>query len=132
MALMTWNAEQYATNVAFIDEENKVLFDLLNDVYALAIDGAERAAIGTALDTLIAHAIKHFAHEEQEMKAAAYADYANHKMQHDLLIGMCSGLQKKFHAGEGEINAMVGQMVKNWLDSHIPTFDKAYGSSLNA
>jgi hemerythrin len=41
-------------------------------------------------------------------------------------------LQTKFHAGEADVTEEVGQMVKGWLDSHIPTFDKAYADTLNS
>ena len=73
-----------------------------------------------------------FAHEEKEMIAKGYADYDNHKAQHEALIGICAGLQTKFHAGEAEVTEEVGQLVKGWLDNHIPNFDMAYASALNS
>jgi hemerythrin len=41
-------------------------------------------------------------------------------------------LQTKFHAGGADVTDEVGQMVKSWLDSHIPTFDFAYTETLNS
>jgi hemerythrin len=132
MTLITWTAEQYGTNVAFADEEHQILFDKLNNLYSLATGGAERSAIGAQLDDLIAYVVGHFAHEEQEMQAKGFANFANHKAEHEALIGICADLQKKFHAGEADVTDAVGQMVKGWLDSHIPTFDKAYAGALNS
>jgi hemerythrin len=132
MALITWTAEQYGTNVGFADDEHKILFGKLNSVYDLATSGAERAQVGAQLDDLIAYVVGHFAHEEQEMLAKSYADYPAHKAQHDALVGICAGLQTKFHAGEAEVTEEVGQMVKGWLDNHIPTFDMAYADALNS
>jgi hemerythrin len=34
------------------------------------------------------------------MQAANFAGFAAHKAEHEALIGICAGLQKKFHAGE--------------------------------
>ncbi len=132
MALITWTAAQYGTDVAFADDEHKILFDKLNKLYDLATSGAARSAIGAQLDDLIAYVVGHFAHEEKEMLAKNYAGYDRHKEEHVALIGICGGLQTKFHAGEADVTEEVGQMVKGWLDSHIPTFDKAYADALNS
>jgi len=132
MSLITWTAEQFGTNVGFADEEHKILFDKLNKLYDLATGGAERSAVGAQLDDLIAYVVDHFAHEEREMVAKGYEGYTNHKAEHEALIGICGGLQTKFHAGEAEVTEEVGQMVKGWLDSHIPNFDKAYAGALNS
>jgi hemerythrin len=132
MALITWTAAQYGTNVGFADEEHKTLFDKLNKLYDLATGGAARSEIGAQLDDLIAYVVGHFAHEEKEMQAKNFAGYPRHKEEHEALIGICAGLQTKFHAGEADVTEEVGQMVKGWLDSHIPTFDKAYADALNS
>jgi hemerythrin len=132
MALITWTASQYGTNVGFADDEHKILFDKLNKLYDLATGGAERSAIGKQLDDLIAYVVDHFAHEEKEMIAKNFGGYDRHKAEHVALIGICGDLQTKFHAGEAEVDESVGQLVKGWLDSHIPTFDKAYADALNS
>lgn len=131
MTLITWTAEQYGTNVGVFDEEHQILFDKLNKLYDLATGGAERSAIGAQLDDLIAYVVGHFEHEEKQMSAANYPSLATHKAEHDALVGICADLQKKFHAGEADVTDEVGQMVKSWLDSHIPKFDKGYSTVLS-
>ena len=130
MALITWNAADYGTDVGFADEEHKVLFGLLNKLYDEATGGAARAAIGSSLDALIAYVVDHFAHEEREMQAKGFGGYDRHKAEHEAMIGICADLQKKFHAGEAEVTEEVGQLVKGWLDSHIPTYDRGYTDAL--
>ncbi len=131
MALITWTADQFGTNVGFADDEHKVLFDKLNKLYDLATGGAERSAIGAQLDDLIAYVVGHFAHEEKEMEAAGFGGLEAHKAEHEALVGTCADLQKKFHAGEADVTDEVGQMVKSWLESHIPTFDRGYAAVLS-
>lgn len=130
MALITWTAAQYGTNVGFADEEHQVLFGLLNKVYDEATGGAARSSVGASLDALIAYVVDHFAHEEKEMQAKGFAGYEAHKAEHNALVGICAELQKKFHSGEAEVTEEVGKMVKGWLDHHIPTFDMAYSDAL--
>ncbi|ANE55154.1 MULTISPECIES: bacteriohemerythrin [Methylomonas] len=131
MALITWTAAQYGTNVGFADQEHQTLFGLLNKLYDEATGGAARATVGASLDALIAYVVDHFAHEEKEMQAKGFGGYERHKAEHDALVGICADLQKKFHAGEADVTDEVGQMVKSWLDSHIPTYDKAYAEVLS-
>lgn len=132
MALMTWTAEQYGTKVGFADDEHKDIFAFLNKLYDEATSGADRSQIGASLDALITCVVEHFAHEEREMEAKGYAGLAKHKEEHDKLIDTCAGLQTKFHAGEADVTDEVGQMVKGWLDSHIPTHDFSYTETLNS
>ncbi|WP_026604394.1 bacteriohemerythrin [Methylomonas sp. 11b] len=130
MALITWTAAQYGTNVGFADQEHQTLFGLLNKLYDEATGGAERATVGASLDALITYVVDHFAHEEREMVAKGFGGYDRHKAEHEALIGICADLQKKFHAGEAEVTEDVGQLVKGWLDNHIPKFDMAYSDAL--
>lgn len=46
MALITWTAAQYGTNVGFADQEHQTLFGLLNKLYDEATGGAARATVG--------------------------------------------------------------------------------------
>lgn len=130
MALITWTADQYGTGVGFADSEHQTLFGLLNKLYDEATGGAARATIGASLDALIAYVVDHFAHEEREMLAKGFGGYDRHKAEHEAMVGICADLQKKFHAGQAEVTEEVGQLVKGWLDSHIPTFDKSYSDAL--
>jgi hemerythrin len=98
----------------------------------LATGGAARSAIGAQLDDLIAYVVGHFAHEEKEMQAKGYAGYDRHKAEHVALLGICGDLQTKFHSGEADVTEEVGQMVKGWLDNHIPNFDMPYADALNS
>lgn len=132
MALITWTASQFGTDVGFADEEHQILFGKLNKLYDSATGGAARSTIGEQLDDLIAYVVGHFAHEEKEMQAKGFDNYDSHKAEHEKLVAVCADLQSKFHAGSAEVTDEVGQMVKGWLDHHIPTFDKAYASALNS
>ena len=73
----------------------------------------------------------HFQTEEKLMQEKAYPDFAAHKAEHDKLVGTCADLQKKFHAGEAEVNQDTTRFVKDWLDTHIPKVDKPYAPCLN-
>lgn len=129
MPIITWTQAQYGTTVAKHDEEHKKLFAMLNDLHDSV--GQDRASIGRKLDALIAYVVEHFKSEENNMQSHNYPDFVAHKAEHDKLVATCADLQKKFHAGQAEINADTTAFVKGWLDTHIPNVDLRYGPCLN-
>ena len=132
MSLITWTVDQFGTDVKFADEEHQTLFSKLNKLYELATNDAERSDVGSHLDDFISFVVEHFSHEEREMSAKGFGGYENHKAEHDALISTGTDIQKKFHAGEADISEEFGQLIKAWLENHIPTYDKAYSGALNS
>ncbi|VAW71627.1 hypothetical protein MNBD_GAMMA13-1582 [hydrothermal vent metagenome] len=130
MALITWTEDQFGVGVGFADDQHKVLFGLLNTLHETAA-GSDRAQTGKDLDALIGYVVEHFQNEENEMKAKGYSDYESHKAFHDKLVEKCAGVQTQFHAGDEVAMQEVTLLVKDWLDNHIPTQDRAYEPCLN-
>ncbi|BCX89390.1 hemerythrin [Methylomarinovum tepidoasis] len=130
MAIITWTAEQFGTNVGIADQQHQQIFDLLNSLDD-AVKAGDRDATGKYLDELINVVVEHFKTEEDLMQQHGYPDYAAHKEAHDKLVATCADLQKKFHAGEADVTSDVTAFVKDWLTAHIPNIDKPYGPFLN-
>lgn len=131
MALMTWTEEQYGTGVGFADDQHKKLFDLVNALDDAAPSG-DKAAIGEKLDALLAFFVEHFQSEERAMEEKGFDGLAAHKAEHDKLVETCSDLQRKFKAGEAEVNQETTAFVKGWLDKHIPNIDRLYTPALSS
>ncbi|XSG86329.1 MAG: bacteriohemerythrin [Methylohalobius sp. ZOD2] len=130
MALITWTAEQFGTQVGIADEQHQTLFDLLNRLDD-AVKAGDRATVGTGLDELINFVVEHFKTEEELMQQHGYPNYEAHKAEHDKLVSTCAQLQKQFHAGEAEVTPETTLFVKEWLDHHIPKVDRDYGPFFN-
>ncbi|MEW5788679.1 MAG: bacteriohemerythrin [Pseudomonadota bacterium] len=130
MSLLTWTKEQFATNISQHDREHQTIFDMVNKLHESA-GGTDRSAIGKQLDALIAYVAEHFGAEESNMIKSDYADYPQHKQEHDKLVQTCLDLQKAFHAGEAEINRETTTFVADWLVNHIPNIDRRYGPAMN-
>jgi hemerythrin len=130
MTLITWTAEQFATNVSAHDREHQEIFRLLN-VLGDSVASGDRAAVGRDLDALIAYVAQHFAAEEANFEKYGYPAAPGHKDEHDKLVATALDLQKKFHAGEAEVTADTAAFLVDWLTNHIPKVDKLYGPYLN-
>ncbi|MCG7949390.1 MAG: bacteriohemerythrin [Candidatus Thiodiazotropha taylori] len=130
MALMQWIDEKYSTKVDVCDTQHKELFNRVNALNDAVSTGA-RQEIGTTLDNLIDYVVVHFETEERLMEERGYKGLDAHKEEHKQLVQTCADLQKKFHAGEAEIEDGTMVFIKNWLDHHIPVIDKSYSSALS-
>jgi hemerythrin len=131
MALMTWTKEEYGTTVKVADDQHQEIFRMLNGLHETAA-GGDRGAIGKQLDELVNYVVMHFQTEEKLMQEKGYPEYPAHKAEHDKLVGTCADLQKKFHAGQAEVNQDTTRFVRDWLNTHIPKVDKPYGPCLGA
>lgn len=132
MSLMTWTVEQHGTNVCFADDEHQNVFKNLNILYDLRIEGAGNPEISEQLSSLLGIVDAHFLHEETEMELKNFVGYERHKAEHDDLITTCLMMQKKIEANELELTERICQLIKNWFDSHIPEYDRAYAQALNS
>jgi len=131
MSLIEWTKEKFATNVTAHDAEHREIFRQVNAL-GDAVGSGDRAAVGKALDALIATVAEHFASEEANFSKYSYPDRETHKAEHDKLVATCLDLQKKFHAGQAEVTGETAAFVVGWLTNHIPSIDKRYGPFLNA
>jgi len=132
MSLMTWTVEQHGTNVNFADTEHQEVFRNLNILYDLRMEEAGNPEIVEQLDIVLSIVTRHFAHEETEMRNKQFVGYEQHKVEHDELITTCGEMRNKIAAGELKLTVRICQLIKNWFDSHIPEYDRAYAEVLNS
>jgi hemerythrin len=95
------------------------------------IPSADRATVGSHLDALIAYVAEHFGAEERNMAKSEYAAMPKHKEEHDKLVQVCLDLQQKFKAGQTELTQQTTEFLRDWLVTHIPNIDRAYGPVMN-
>ena len=84
MPLMEWN-DKLSVGVAQFDNEHKKLVAMVNELFDAVQGGHGKEALGKILDGLIAYTKTHFANEERYFQQHGYADYAQHKAEHDAL-----------------------------------------------
>jgi hemerythrin len=131
MSLMNWTFKQHGTNVSFADTEHQEVFKNLNILYDLHMEGAGNPEIVEQLDIVLSIVAGHFAHEEVEMRNKQFDGYEVHKIEHDELITTCSEMRNKIAAGKLELTVRICQLIKDWFDTHIPEYDRAYAEVLN-
>lgn len=126
-----WDAS-YSVNIKQIDEEHKILVDMLNELHNAMQIGKGKDALSTILDKMINYVGTHFAHEEEFMEKYSYPDYPAHKEQHKEFVKKAVEFQKSFKEGKLGLSVEVMFFLKDWTLNHIKGSDQKYGPFFNA
>lgn len=119
-------SEELSVGLQEIDEQHKILINLINRLFNEAIlHKADRAVIGAILDELVQYTIVHFSVEESLFRIFDYPDSEAHQEHHDKLKQEVSAFQKKFASG-ATIDIELMHFLKKWITHHIMMDDKKY------
>lgn len=132
--LIEWTNE-LSVGIQEIDEQHKILVDLLNRLHEAIITRHEKDVIGGILSELIQYTIVHFAVEESLMRIFDYPDYEEHKRHHAELTGEVFKFQEKISKGEltaenSGASMELWKFLRKWLTEHILVDDKKYSPFL--
>lgn len=129
MALMNFG-KNYSVGVQTIDDQHKVLFDIINNLHEGMMKGEARSLTGPLLKKLADYTRNHFTAEEAMMTAAKYPKLADHKIRHCDLVKQVEDYIARYDRGETTINIQLLNFLRDWLTSHIQKEDKQYSSCL--
>ena len=129
MAVIRWR-ESFATGVEQFDQEHKRLVALVNLMFEAIRDKRTEEVVAQASTELVAHAVEHFAHEEQAMEALAYSDIEAHKEEHAQLRAKAEQFHTRIAQKDPAAALEFYHFLREWLANHILESDKAYGPPL--
>lgn len=123
--LVEWS-EDLSVGIEEIDEQHKILVDLINRMHQAIHQRRGSEVVGSILEELGSYTKLHFTVEESLMRILNYPDYEAHKVQHDKLIEHMRELQEKVVSGRAAIGFELMHFLKVWLTKHILEDDRAY------
>jgi hemerythrin len=129
--LFPWK-EAYSVKIAVIDDQHKRLIGLINSLHDALSDDAKKITAKKIFADLVSFTVTHFTTEESLMKNNGYADYADHKAEHDRLLAQLRNHQNAFEAGTAALNSSLMAFLKGWLAIHILGRDQKYSPVLRA
>jgi hemerythrin len=130
MALFEWTPE-YSVSVQRFDSEHKKLFGLVNELNQAMLEGRGRAVLSHVLQELTDYARRHFAGEEEAMRRANYAGYAEHAAEHRKLTEQVGKYYAEYEANASTSPVDLLFFLRNWLQNHILETDRKYGEPMN-
>lgn len=132
MALLNWN-DNLSVKIPSIDEQHKVLINMINRLQDAMSSGDSRAVLGDIFDGLLKYTAQHFSYEEKLFAEHGYPDTEAHKKEHQAFVAKVVDLHKQF---TGSSNFMIGvdvmKFLTDWLVNHIQGVDAKYSSHLVA
>jgi len=121
---MRWS-EEYATGVARVDEDHKMIFRMAADYRAALDAGQGRAVYPDFLDSLFLYCRGHFGFEEQCMSELRCPVARKNKDAHADFLEVLSEFKERYAAnGYDEIVARsLTDNMEEWLANHICNVD---------
>jgi len=120
-----------SVNVVFIDEEHRVLIELVNELQHALNHGEARETYLPMLERLGELTTEHFMHEEELMRKLHYGDYVPHKAEHDAFRSKLRKFRKSIESGKTDLSKQVLTYLGDWLKTHIQSTDRQYADSFN-
>jgi methyl-accepting chemotaxis protein len=129
--LIRWS-QNLSVGINSIDEQHKVLVNLINELYKQMHAGFGKEAVGKTLGRLVDYTAKHFKYEEKIFAEHNYSEQKAHRQVHDKLVGQVVAFQEEFTRGEKDVSLELMEFLKEWLLTHIKKTDMAYSSYLRS
>ena len=123
--LIQWGPK-YFIGIKEIDDQHKVLVDLINEVFANFGKKDSKKKVSKVLQELIEYTVYHFGNEEKYFKKFGYADLENHLKQHTMFVDKIKKIAADFEAGDSSISIDLVDFLKDWLINHILKIDTKY------
>lgn len=124
--LFPWTSD-LLTGVDIIDEQHKVLVDLLNQLYrAMSNTKTDKKIIKSIFDDLVEYTVYHFSLEEQIMKDTKCQNLPGHFEAHKLFIDKINDAATRFLEGDAEYKFEIAKFLKTWLVDHIKGTDQQF------
>ncbi len=124
MSLLEWR-EEFRTGNASVDHEHRELIELINELHdALSRTARNREEIGDFLGEIHARISAHFALEERLMREKDYADYPEHKADHDRLLNDIGDIMDDYDSDSFEdMEKDLSKRLHNWFSKHFSSLD---------
>lgn len=133
--LLKWS-DALATGVARIDQQHKMLINILNDANQCFRDGQDAEAQVKIMEDLIGYTTYHFDSEEELMEAGGYGERLpdeekRHVREHRAFAKAASDYQLALKQGKPIDYEMLFGFLNNWLVNHVMGTDQKFGRFLN-
>jgi len=129
MKLIEWN-ENLSVKINSIDEQHKVLIDMINDFYEKINNKASNELISELINKMKSYTIVHFGTEEKYFKKYNYPAFKIHKKEHDYFVDKVVDLEKRYNDGKMILSVEITNFLKDWLIKHIQGTDMKYTNFL--
>jgi hemerythrin-like metal-binding protein len=113
-----------------LDGHHKTILSIVNELYTGVEEGRRRGPVDRFLEQLEDYAKRHFAREEELMKAHRFPGVASHQAAHRKYVLDLQRLRLKNLEPQGLTRHELLRFLKEWWLGHICDVDRLYGPYL--
>jgi hemerythrin-like metal-binding protein len=124
--LVQWE-ESYRLGLNEIDEQHKVLFDIMNELWMAIVRRAGNTEMLGIVNELERYTVSHFSEEERFMQSMNYSSYQTHCAQHAHFVERIHAARQSLLDGK-QIDLELLHFLRDWLVHHIGSEDRAYSA----
>lgn len=125
MVLMNWK-DEYNTGIVEIDEQHKMMFDIINDLYNVMHASSETAGLDEILKQVINYADHHFILEESRFKEVGYEGAEAHLTEHQSYRDKINELVQEYGNDKKLLSFQLIDFLEDWWIEHVTDTDKEY------
>lgn len=129
MIELTWS-DEYSVGVEEIDEQHKMLFELVNRLFQAAVKREDQQLTVEVLQSLVNYTKTHFGLEERLLEESGYAGLSGHREDHLRFIDKVNDIAQRFHVEDRSVTFELINFLRNWLQNHIRQSDMEYAAHL--
>ena len=124
--------DSYAVGIPDIDEQHRVLFEMIQDLAAVA-DGREPAAgVTDAVESLVSLARTHLHYEESLSAGHPAQGYDAVRREHAEFLKKAEGFRKYVEEAPADALQTVVEFMKDWVVDHALLENRRFSGSLRS
>lgn len=121
------------TGVESVDQEHRMLIDMVNKLDDACARGAGKEEVGQMLDFMAQYVVKHFSSEEAHMERLECPSAKDNKIAHAALLKKYTEWKQAYDAKGASLSmvAELSSILKKWLVGHICKIDTCMRTCLD-
>jgi hemerythrin len=125
MAFFEWK-EEYSGGIQGIDEQHKVILELMNELFDAIRYEKEEATIKKVFVELLKYANYHFGLEAELFEKYVYEEREEHVRQHEHFIQKIKDLMISDYLTDRNIALETLHYLRGWFQEHMMKIDMEY------
>ena len=123
--------EPVSTGILVVDDQHRALLEMILQLEVAMSAGRGHEAIPSLFSSLKRYVDFHFGTEERLMRSFGYPLAESHAIQHRLMIEALGRAELRHTSGDSRMAVEVLDLMTEWRDHHIPSWDAPMGAFLN-
>jgi hemerythrin len=124
--------DEVSVGVKILDCDHRVLFEIINELQAIAVTGLDPCQTSSLLHKLAEFTLTHFALEEGMMLATKYPEMDLHRLHHQRITEQVAAIASRYNQDDRTLDSQSLSVLSELHANHVRQDDLHYGLWLNA